>query len=68
MKTHLAEIHRNGSTISFSETDELAAATFGTHSGNKQVNRSYARRIVACLRAFDGVPTEQIEAAKKGQS
>lgn len=35
---------------------------FGTQGGNKEVNRIYARRIVACVNACEGFTTEALEA------
>lgn len=63
MKDHLMadKCTRSGPTITFPETEELANAVFGPHGGNKEVNRMYARRIVACVNACAGISTDGLE-------
>lgn len=60
--SHTPKVTRQGSTIIFPATEDLAGAMFGTQGGNKEVNRIYARRIVACVNACEGFTTEALEA------
>jgi len=54
-------VSRSGSGITFAETEEMAGAFFRPDGGNKGVNRIYARRIVACLKACYGFQTDDLE-------
>lgn len=54
-------VSRSGPTITFDETENMAGAVFSPAGGNKQVNRIYARRMVACVNACSGVDTDQLE-------
>ena len=62
---HTPEFGKASSTknnVTFAETDDLAAVTAQVIGGTKEVNRLYARRIVACVNACAGIPTAQLEA------
>jgi len=57
-----SKARKSGRTVSFEETDNLAASRFLGDGGNKDVDKIYARRIVATFNALAGVSTEWLEA------
>lgn len=53
---------RSKNNIYFAETADMAGVTAQVTGGNKDVNRLYARRIVACVNICEKLDTELLEA------
>lgn len=62
-QSQFGKASKSKNNIFFAETDDFAGVTAQVVGGNNDVNRLYARRIVACVNACAGYSTEDLEQA-----